>query len=159
MINWIGAVSNRKMIKASVYTVGSQGSPKWSRQPGWHHMWSHFLSTVFLPRIYSVSKEQTVHRQLMCVLFPVKWRCLFPGEPSLLAKRKRQGKHLREDSRLILNLKNRRKCQNILLPELLCIGIKLVKIIPWLQFEVRYKERDLLCLWLWGEKGHLNSTE
>lgn len=56
-----------KMINSSLCTVVLKYLLKWWRQPSWHHILSNhwlkcyenFLSILFFPRMYSVSKEQT----------------------------------------------------------------------------------------------------
>lgn len=68
---------------------------KWWRQPSWHQIWNNhclkcydnFLSILFLPRMYSISKKQKSQRQWINVLFSVKCRCLFLLKLSLLAKK------------------------------------------------------------------------
>lgn len=129
---------------------------KWWRQPSWHHIWSNhwlkcydnLLNILFLPRMYPVSKEQTIQRWPICVSFPGKCGCLFPLKLSLLPKTKKQGKHSREEYRLILSSCKRKENVRTFFCQSFYILAGTYSKFPWLQFEVRHKWKDSLCIQL-----------
>lgn len=62
-----------------------------------------WVSYSFLERILYLKSKQ-IHRWQIRILFLVKCRCLFSLRYSLLAQKKKQYKHLREEYRLILSI-------------------------------------------------------